>query len=182
MVVRYHGRVWYYCWQRECIVRYIPPAAAFESCTKEEAVTSTANRDDGSTAVVLEISSRSATGDDSTGVEVAVSDDYVQSPSCSNGRFVPQEVSSQEMTKVMDEIRILHICVDDEVVVPQAIHGETSSKVEVTILSDVGHPSCSTDGASISTTPHTNSQTNSDHHVQNIDKYNGQDLYFFVLM
>lgn len=25
VVVGYHGRTWYYWWQRECIVRYIPP-------------------------------------------------------------------------------------------------------------------------------------------------------------
>lgn len=25
VVVGYHGRMWYYWWQRECIVRYIPP-------------------------------------------------------------------------------------------------------------------------------------------------------------
>lgn len=25
MVIRYHGRVWYYWWQRECVVRYLPP-------------------------------------------------------------------------------------------------------------------------------------------------------------
>ncbi|KAK4875827.1 hypothetical protein RN001_012249 [Aquatica leii] len=26
MIIRYHGRAWYYCWQRECVVRYIPPS------------------------------------------------------------------------------------------------------------------------------------------------------------
>lgn len=26
VVVGYHGRMWYYWWQRECIVRYIPPS------------------------------------------------------------------------------------------------------------------------------------------------------------
>lgn len=26
MVIRYHGRVWYYWWQRDCVVRYLPPS------------------------------------------------------------------------------------------------------------------------------------------------------------
>lgn len=34
VVVGYHGRTWYYWWQRECIVRYIPPTtiACEEGC------------------------------------------------------------------------------------------------------------------------------------------------------
>lgn len=32
MVIRYHGRVWYYCWQRECIVRYIAPSSQTICC------------------------------------------------------------------------------------------------------------------------------------------------------
>lgn len=32
MVIRYHARVWYYWWQRECVVRYIPPSAVNIVC------------------------------------------------------------------------------------------------------------------------------------------------------
>lgn len=32
MVIRYHGRVWFYCWQRECVVRYIAPSSQNICC------------------------------------------------------------------------------------------------------------------------------------------------------
>lgn len=25
MIVKYHSKAWYYCWQRDCIVKYLPP-------------------------------------------------------------------------------------------------------------------------------------------------------------
>lgn len=35
MVIRYHSRVWYYWWQRECVVRYIPPSGGDLNCHHE---------------------------------------------------------------------------------------------------------------------------------------------------
>lgn len=35
MVIRYHGRVWYYWWQRECVVRYVPPSTTHVHCEHE---------------------------------------------------------------------------------------------------------------------------------------------------
>lgn len=35
MVIRYHSRVWYYWWQRDCVVRYLPPSSGDVSCDHE---------------------------------------------------------------------------------------------------------------------------------------------------
>lgn len=35
MVIRYHSRAWYYCWQRDCVVRYLPPSRDDLNCDHE---------------------------------------------------------------------------------------------------------------------------------------------------
>lgn len=47
MVVRYHSRVWYYWWQRDCVVKYIPPPESDVNC-EHEAV----ERDEGSVSTL----------------------------------------------------------------------------------------------------------------------------------
>lgn len=39
VVVGYHGRTWYYWWQRECLVRYIPPNVPEEQNAHRESET-----------------------------------------------------------------------------------------------------------------------------------------------
>lgn len=49
MVVKYHSRVWYHFWQRDCVVRYLEPSGDDLNCGHEAIET-----DDGNSVLTLE--------------------------------------------------------------------------------------------------------------------------------
>ncbi|KAF5301200.1 hypothetical protein FQR65_LT08935 [Abscondita terminalis] len=45
MIIKYHGKAWYYCWQRDFMVRYIPPSVCFSNDIEDIEITPNSEED-----------------------------------------------------------------------------------------------------------------------------------------